>query len=151
MLYLSFQEKQEHEVFDPDGFLKFRQDEAVEWFNDDFVKRMVRSVDRSEVISAYSIASPYIGIINYNELSSGVKNLVIAYKTDRPIQSRWMGKNCINWLMRIAEEKDVYLTINHALEFESYGNFKAKVLNENADIKEINSLADYLHCVVTLL
>ena len=65
-------------VFSPDTWFKYNYEE--EWFEDELVKEMVRDVDDSTVISAYSIDSPVLGIIAPERLSGGVKALIIMYK-----------------------------------------------------------------------
>ena len=48
-----------------------------EWITDPFTVEMVRDVDRSEVISARAIDSPFLGSISVKELSGGVKTLIL--------------------------------------------------------------------------
>ena len=48
-------------VIDPDAY--FRNVFEPEWLNDDLVKQMVRDIDKSEIISPYTIMSPIFGQI----------------------------------------------------------------------------------------
>lgn len=67
-----------------------------EWFEDEFVKQMVKDVDKTEVVSAYQMTSSVLGPINSTIISGGVKNLILAYEMDRPIDASNCGDNCAN-------------------------------------------------------
>ena len=67
----------ENYVFSPDTYFKYNYED--EWFEDELVKKMVRDVDGSTVLSAHSIDSPILGIIAPERLSGGVKALMIMY------------------------------------------------------------------------
>lgn len=64
----------------PDDY--FEGEFLPEWFDDPFVKRIVKEVDSSDVIGANKIVSPVLGDISCNSLSTGCKNLIIAHKCD---------------------------------------------------------------------
>lgn len=110
-----------------------------EWFDDSFVKSMVLDVDKTEVISAYNMISPVLGGINYKSLSTGVKNLILAYKTDYIIDASYCGDNCAKWLLKIAEMKDLTITLYNIMGFDC--DFTAKILNNG---KITNTYKDYV-------
>ena len=47
------------------------------WFEDEFARRMIKSVDRSVVVGPHLIESPVLGPISPLELSGGVKTLLL--------------------------------------------------------------------------
>lgn len=48
-----------------------------EWLDNELVKRMVKDIDRSEVVSRHCINSPVLGQIAPERLSGGVKGLIL--------------------------------------------------------------------------
>ena len=57
-------------ISDPDTY--FNHTYSKKWFDDSFVKEMIRAVDKSEVLSSHAIESPILGIIPTSKLSGGV-------------------------------------------------------------------------------
>ena len=76
MLYVTVGEM---EPFDGDIDNVFYGNYEESWFEDEFVKRMVREVDSSEVVSAWCINSPVLGPITFERISGGVKVLIMLY------------------------------------------------------------------------
>ena len=74
---------------------------------DDFAKEAIRIIDKSEVIDRYCIMSPYLGTINPNDLSTGVKCVLILRYTDKIINLLNCGDNCLELIKRISLEKDI--------------------------------------------
>lgn len=99
-----------------------------EWIEDDFVKKMIQDVDYSTVISAHIIESPVLGAITPRELSGGVKVLILMLKDDSFIYNMSnCGDNCAKWILRIAEQKDLTVYLQHIMHFE--GTFKIQIMN----------------------
>lgn len=99
-----------------------------EWIEDDFVKEMIKDVDRSTVISAHIIESPVLGAITPKELSGGVKVLILMLKDDSFIYNMSnCGNNCSKWILKIAEMKDSTVYLQHILKFE--GEFEIEIMN----------------------
>lgn len=122
-----------------------------EWFEDDFVKEMIKDIDKCQVISPYNIISPVLGGINYKQLSGGVKNLILAYKTDEIIDASHCGNNCAKWILKIAElkakqDKDMIISLYHVMSFRC--DFKALILNDGTIVE---SYAKYINKACTYL
>lgn len=99
-----------------------------EWIEDEFVKEMILDVDKSTVISAHVIESPVLGAITPKELSGGVKVLILMLKDDSFIYNMSnCGNNCAKWILKIAEQKDLTVYLQHILRFE--GEFEIKIMN----------------------
>lgn len=92
----------------------FRNQYEDEWFEDPFVKQMVKEIDKSDVVSANLIVSPVLGPITFNRLSSGVKILIMLYKM--PEMTQWAsncGDNCMELLVKISKMHDITVKFSH--------------------------------------
>lgn len=140
MLKIDFMGRTIEDIGYPDDY--FAAEYYDEWFEDPVVKQMVKSVDKSEVLGANNIISPVLGPINCMQLSTGVKNLIIAYKTNEVIDASFCGDNCGDWLLHIAKLKDISITLYHLFEFSD--KFEgAYIYNTGA---YISSLKEYALC-----
>ena len=89
---------------------------------------MIQDVDHSHVISAHIINSPILGAITPRELSGGVKVLILMLKDDSFIYNiSNCGDNCAKWILKIADNKDLTVYLQHIMHFE--GNFKIQIMN----------------------
>lgn len=99
-----------------------------EWIEDDFVKEMIKDVDKSTVISAHVIESPVFGAITPQGLSGGVKVLILMLKDDSFVYNMSnCGNICAKWILKIAEQKDLTVYLQHILRFE--GDFEIQIMN----------------------
>ncbi|MCD8348497.1 MAG: DUF4869 domain-containing protein [Lachnospiraceae bacterium] len=99
-----------------------------EWITDPFVREMIQDVDQSTVISAHVIESPVLGAITPKEISGGVKVLILMLKDDSFVYNMSnCGNNCAKWILKIAEQKDLTVYLQHILRFE--GEFKIMIMN----------------------
>lgn len=77
------------------------------WFEDDFVKRIIKTIDRSEVISSESIISPILGNISCNKISSSSKTLILLYEDEDFYDDLvTCGENCEDLLLEISHIRD---------------------------------------------
>ena len=99
-----------------------------EWITDAFVREMIQDVDSSTVISPHIIESPILGAITPRELSGGVKVLILMLKDDSFVYNLSnCGNNCAKWVLKIAEQKDLTVYLQHMIRFE--GNFEIQIMN----------------------
>jgi hypothetical protein len=99
-----------------------------EWFEDEFVKEMIKDIDNSVVVSPHIIESPIFGAITPKELSGGVKVLILMLKDDSYVYNiSNCGNNCAKWILKIAQQKDVTVFLQHIMRFE--GDFEIKIMN----------------------
>lgn len=100
-----------------------------EWFEDSFVKDMIRDVDKSEVVGPLLIQSPVLGPIAYSELSGGVKMLILMYElNDYIFNATNCGNNCAKWIQRISEKKDLTIKLEYVMEFKEDEYFNMKIM-----------------------
>lgn len=89
-----------------------------EWLNSEIVKKMVKDIDKSDVLSPYCIDSPFLGQIPPERLSGGVKGLMLMmfrdnFYTDLII----FGENCCKWLAEISKLKDIRCSMSGSCLF----------------------------------
>ena len=74
----------------------FKNQKLPSWFDDKIVKKMIKDVDESIVMSPYSIKSLVLGNISPDDLSGGVKTLILMYYFPNKIfNASNCGDNCI--------------------------------------------------------
>ena len=97
--------------------------------DDPLAKRMIKSVDRSEVLGERLIRSRALDLIPPTDLSGGVKTLLLIYNMpERVFNASTCGDNCAYWILEIARGRDVTINLRHIMSF-GRGRFSIKVLN----------------------
>lgn len=119
-----------------------------EWITDNFVKEMIKDVDRCDVISSHLIESPVLGAISPRDLSGGVKTLILMlYDNDTIHNASSCGDNCAKWILEIAKRKDLTINLLHIMNFDENMDFEAILLNNN---KKITSVREYYDVITDL-
>lgn len=87
-------------------------------------------VDKSEVIGPHLIQSPVLGPISPRELSGGVKTLLLLAfdKSGKVFNATACGDSCAKWILKIAEYKDVAISLHHSMNFGN-GEYAIRILN----------------------
>lgn len=113
------------------------------WITDDFSIEMIRDIDKSEVISARAIDSPYLGSISVKELSGGVKTLILMKfdESGKIFNASSCGDNCAKWIVEISKHKDLVINLHHVMDFSSCKDFEALIINTG---KYVRSYDEYL-------
>ena len=111
--------------------LFFKNTYESEWLEEDETRQMILDIDKSKVLSDGAIESPVLGIIPPTNLSGGVKTLIlINHVADKIFNASNCGDNCAQWLLKIAQNKDVTVNLRHLMDFGS-GDFTIKIENTN--------------------
>ncbi len=138
MLKIYFGDNLEDEnfIYNPKIYFNYNYDK--EWFNDSFIKNMVEDIDKSKVIYEGIIDSPFLGIITPQELSGGVRALMLMYKTDKIINASACGDNCSKWILEIGKMKDLTIRLGYIMnfgdeEFEIYIANEDKIVRNHID------------------
>lgn len=149
MLYISFYERQPHEIANPNNWITGKPVSAIKAFEYPIAKEIVKDIDGAIMYAPNNIESPYLGYINLSMLSTGVKNLMIGYHTGRPIDGCRIGDNCWPWLIKLAETRDMYVSVYGMCRVPS--NIKAKIVNKDKfpGLEEIENKKDFV--IATLL
>ncbi len=90
------------------------------WITDDFTRKMIKSVDKSEVIGPQAVDSKALGVIPVTQISGGAKTLILIYKQpDKIFNASTCGDNCAKWILKIAKqsEKDITINLHHLMDF----------------------------------
>ena len=141
MLYISFNESDET-IRVIDSYFDFNY--LDEWFEDEFVKMMIKDIDKSDVISANCIQSPVLGQISPAKLSGGVKALILLYKQpELEIYATSCGDNCAKWIIEISKRQDIHIVLKHLMLFDC--DFEAYCTTTDTNIKTFD---DYRRCAI---
>ncbi|MDY3143776.1 MAG: DUF4869 domain-containing protein [Succinivibrionaceae bacterium] len=116
------------EVYNPSGYFINQYDD--EWITATLSREMIKDVDQSEVISERIIDSPVLGPITPRELSGGVQTLMLMAYDDsgKVFNASACGDNCAKWILKIAEKKELTVTLHHIMDFGS-GPFNIEIMN----------------------
>jgi len=140
MLNIYFGETSNSIYHPPTYFDNVYQDE---WITSSFGKEVIKDIDKSDVVSARAIDSPFLGSISVKELSGGVKTLMLMRfdESGKIFNASACGDNCAKWIYEISKEKDLTINLHHIMDFNACKDFKAKIMNTG---KVVNSYSEYL-------
>lgn len=100
-----------------------------QWITNEYSRRMIKDVDRSDVVSASVIQSPVLGSITPLQLSGGVKTLMlIKFDRQHVFNASTCGDNCAKWILDMAKERKVVINLYHVMDFGKEA-FKLRVIN----------------------
>lgn len=112
-----------------------------EWLETELVKKMIKDVDDSEVLSGECIKSPVLGQIPPERLSGGVKTLIlILNEPDKIFNASKCGDNCAKWLLEIGKIKDVTINLRHMMNFGKDVKFEARIENGGEIVHSMREL-----------
>ena len=110
------------------------------WFENPEMQKMIKSVDKSEVINANSINSPIFGVMPPTKLSGGAKTLMLIYNNPNMIfNASTCGDNCAKWITKFSKEKDFIINLRHVMKF-SNKDFQAYIVNDGTTIYSLKEL-----------
>ena len=106
----------ENYIDNPDLYFDNTYEDA--WLEDPLSKKMVKDIDKSDLVGPNLVISPVLGSIPVSRLSGGVKTLIqIANDPDHVYNASACGDNCASWLLKIGAEKDVLVRLGHQMRF----------------------------------
>ena len=110
------------------------------WITNEFSVRMIKDVDRSDVVDASLIKSPVLGSITPLQLSGGVKTLLlIRFDQKHVFNASSCGDNCSKWILDMAKTRKVVINLYHVMDFGK-DDFKIKVLNRGNIVHNMTEL-----------
>ena len=127
--------------------LYFKNTYRDSWITSDLGRKMIKDVDKSDVVSANLIESPVLGPIPPLQLSGGVKTLLlIANDKSHVFNASTCGNNCAKWILEIAEieaskNRKVVINLRHMMDFGD-DEFKIRVLNNKKIARNMIELID---------
>ncbi|WP_414697479.1 DUF4869 domain-containing protein [Peptacetobacter sp. AB845] len=138
MLNIYFGDKEGSKyIYNPDSYFDHWYD--PNWLVKDLSKEIIKAVDKSEVIGPNLIQSPVFGAMSPDRLSGGTKTLILIDNDNEHIfNATHCGNNCAPYLLKIAENKDVTVTLEYIMDFGT--DFEIKILNTG---NVVNNFDDY--------
>ena len=114
-----------------------------EWFEDEFAKRVIRTIDKSEVLGPNAINSPYLGVIPPEKLAGGTKTLLLIKNCEDTIfNASTCGDNCAPFILEIGSEKDITINLRHLMDFGK-NEFTAYIVNDKVTVTNMKEMMKY--------
>lgn len=137
----------ENEIYNPP--LYFINQYEDEWLETELAKKMIKDIDKSEVIGPHLIQSPVLGPISPRELSGGVKTLLLLAfdESGKVFNATACGDNCAKWILEIAKKKDLTISLHYSMNFGD-GEYAIKILNNGVIV---HNQAEWLDVVYDFL
>lgn len=134
----------DNEIYNPPLYFKNQYED--EWITHELSRKMILDIDKSEVIGPHLIESPVLGPISPKELSGGVKTLMLlAFDTSGKIfNATACGDNCAKWILEIAKEKDLTISLHHSMKFGD-GDFEIMIMNNNTIVHNFKEWLDVVY------
>lgn len=116
-------------IYNTEIYFKNRYQE--EWICDDFAKRVIKCIDKSEVLDSHLIRSPVLGLIPPTQLSGGTKTLLLIKNCPQTVfnASNCCDK-CARYILELSQNREITINLRHIMHFPK--KVKARVLNEDA-------------------
>lgn len=110
------------------------------WFEQEFTKAVVKSIDKGEVKGPNLIETKALGPIPPTKLAGGTKTLLLLNNdSSKVFNASTCGDNCASWILKIAKEKDITINLHHIMDFGK-GKFTIKILNNNVEVHNMAEL-----------
>ena len=118
----------------------FKNTYEDDWITTSIAKKIIKKIDKSEVLDVNAIKSPILGVIPPTQLSGGVKTLLlILNEPNKVFNASTCGDNCASTLLEIARDKDITINLRHVMNFGKK-NFSIHILNTNEIVHNMNNL-----------
>lgn len=119
-------------IFNPDVF--FNNTYEDEWITSETSRKMIKDIDGSEVKGPCMIDSPFLGPIPPERLSGGVKTLILMQNDpDHIFNASACGNNCAQWILKLAEQKDICYADDVPLIIDSKYNLSFAIISIGTD------------------
>ena len=115
------------------------------WLEDDFSKRMIKSVDKATVLSVNAVDSKALGVIPVTKISGGLKTLLLLQHDHTQIYNvSTCGDNCAKWVLKIAQkyDKDIIINLRHIMDFGDKP-FEIRIMNNDIVVHNMQEYVLY--------
>lgn len=110
------------------------------WITDEFSKKVISDIDKSEVVGEECINSPILGQIPPTKLSGGTKTLILVNnEIDEIFNASTCGNDCAKWLLQMGREKDITINLRHIMDFGK-DSFDIFIVNTNQVVHSMKEL-----------
>ena len=118
------------------------------WFQDDFTKRVIKDIDKGEILGPNCVTTKILGPIPPTKIAGGTKTiLLMKFDNDHIFNASTCCDNCAKWILKIAKDKDLTINLRHIMNFGKK-DFTAKILNSG---KIITTQKEYVEQAVMYL
>lgn len=118
------------------------------WFQDDFTKRVIKDIDKGEILGPNCVTTKILGPIPPTKIAGGTKTiLLMKFDNNHIFNASTCGDNCAKWILKIAKDKDLTINLRHIMNFGKK-DFTAKILNNG---KIITTQEEYVEQAVMYL
>ena len=118
------------------------------WFQDDFTKRVIKDIDKGEILGPNCVITKILGPIPPTKIAGGTKTiLLMKFDNNHIFNASTCGDNCAKWILKIAKDKDLTINLRHIMNFGKK-DFTAKILNSG---KIITTQKEYVEQAVMYL
>lgn len=124
-------------------FTRFKQ---PEWFETDFAKRVIKDIDKAEVLFEEALKNRFGHGMSTEQLSTGTKTLLLLKFVPNWIYyGTNMGDNCVPYLMELVSEsnEDITILLEHFMDFPD--EYEGMLKLDGIPI----SIENYEHAVAT--
>lgn len=99
------------------------------WVIDEFAKKVIADIDDSVVLGPDEIQNDIFGKFGCNELSAGVKTLLLIKNMPNKIFNiSNCGDNCAKYILELAKDRDITVCLHHYMNFGD--SFEIRVIND---------------------
>ncbi len=113
------------------------------WLENPLSKRIIKSIDKADVVGPQTICTKALGVIPVTKLSGGAKTLLLLqHDKGYWFNASTCGDNCSKWILKIAKEskEDINITLHHIMDFGEK-EFEAKIVNTNTIVHNMDEFA----------
>ena len=123
-----------------DGF--FNRHKKEEWFSNPVVQRIIKNIDRTEVVMGEVLKSPVFGIMASDRLSTGCKaTILLETMPEVNVYATRCGDNCASDILEIASRKDITITLHHCMHFPRDARFDAYIIETGNTVHSFDEFA----------
>lgn len=100
---------------------------------DDFAKKVIKGVDKTDVMPDGTLKSPVFGGIVPRQLSGGTKSILVIYThPELVVDLASMGDNCFPYLIELAKSQDITVTTDKFRYLFDYGLAEVFIVNDGS-------------------
>lgn len=130
-------------IFNTAVYFRHAYDPA--WITKPLSVEMIRDIDRSTVVSERVIESPVLGQITPEQLSGGVKTLILMDNIRTLMfNASTCGDNCAKWILLLADSyarqrKALHINLRHIMDFGD-GPYRIRIANSGKVVHDRREL-----------
>lgn len=112
------------------------------WIKTDFVRDIIKDVDKSELIDRDCVISPVLGAIPLFRIAGGTKAAILMKFNDEVIvNASSCGDNVAKWIASISKEKDLTIRLGHIMDFNGL-DIEGVILNTGRSFSNVSEYLD---------